>query len=220
MKNTPIGMPPYKSSALNQLSYGIRNRRQERIFKVKFFDLCMLIFGHAAAGYLIVFLILKMFHSTLLTQSQINVLYIIGMIAAIIPDLDTYVMFYKHKSMKLQRNDSHRKYISHTLPFWFIVSILIFLFTQTFFGLYISLVVFLGALSHLIGDSIEYGIMWFWPFSKKQYSIHKIPKENINMKQSNAGYYWKFFNQIYIRNWTFYVEIILIVVALIVYFNF
>lgn len=179
----------------------------------------MLIFGHAAAGYLITYFLIEIFHTTLLTSSQIDMLFVIGIITAILPDLDIFFMFIKYKSIKLQRNDSHRKNILHTLPFWILISMLIFVTTPTFFGLYISLVVFFGALTHLLGDSITYGIMWLWPFNNKLYSIYKIEIEKINMGQSNASYYWKFFTQIYIKNLTFYLELILVVIALIVYFK-
>ena len=83
---------------------------------------------------------------------------------------------------------------------------------------YVGLFILAGSMSHFIGDSLEYGIMWFWPFSKKQYYIHKIEKENFNKSEPLLRYYWKFFTKIYIKNYTFYAELVLIIAALLVYF--
>lgn len=179
----------------------------------------MLVFGHAAAGYLIVYLLMKIFHPTLLTDNQVNLLYIIGIIASLIPDLDIYLFFYKHKSIKLQRDDSHRKYFSHTVLFWLVISIIVFFAMGTFFGLYVSIVIFLSTMCHLLFDSIEYGVMWLWPFSNKQYCLHKVPKETKHMQElkSNADYYYQFFTQIYFRNWTFYLEILVLLAWLLAY---
>jgi|SRR3989344_2197089 len=173
----------------------------------------MLIIGHLSLGYLVSLVLAKLLNISS-SFPYYNTLIVIGVIAAIIPDLDFFLLFYKHKSLKLQRDDSHRKYLTHTLLFWVIISGLIFLIASNEVMKYASFFILMGGLSHLAGDSIEYGVMWLWPFLKKKYSMHKIPKENFKANEPLLRYYWKFFSQIYIKNGTFYVELILIVVAL------
>lgn len=177
----------------------------------------MLTIGHIAFGYLTSLFLAKLFHISSYSPYY-NILILIGIIASIIPDIDFFRLFYKHRSLKLQKNDTHRKYLTHIPLFWLTLSILIYIISilsSNELIRYSSFFILAGSVSHLIGDSLEYGIRWLWPFSKKQYIIHKIPKENFNAKESLLGYYWKFFSQIYIRNWTFYVELIIIIVSLI-----
>ena len=179
----------------------------------------MLWLGHASVGYLIAYFLIKVFHSTLLTGNDVNLLLLFGAIAGILPDIDFIFFFLSNKSIKLQRNDTHHKYITHTILFWLIVSLILLFVTGTFFGIYLSIILFLSALSHLILDSLQYEIMFFWPFSKKYYGLNAMPKENLDMKQSTTSYYWKFFWKIYAKNWTFYLELIFLIIVLLVYFR-
>ena len=174
----------------------------------------MLIFGHIAFGDIVSLFLAKILHISS-SSPHYNILLMIGVIASIIPDLDNFILFYKYKSLKLQKDDSHRRYIPHTPLFWIIISVLVYIISPNDLIKYSSFFILAGSLSHLVGDSIEYGIVWFWPFSKKQYLIHKIPQENFKENEPLLSYYWKFFSRIYVKNWTFYVELIVILLALI-----
>lgn len=174
----------------------------------------MLWFGHIAFSYILCFVLSRILNLT--PDANLNYLFLIGLIASIIPDLDTWILFYKYKSLKFQAEDSHRRYISHAPLVWIFTSLLIYFISTNDFVKYAGLFILVGSMSHFIGDSFEYGIMWLWPFSKKQFSMHKIPKENFRENEPLLSYYWKFFSKIYVKNWTFYIEIISIIIALII----
>jgi hypothetical protein len=159
--------------------------------------------SHFMLGYLLSYYILVKW----IGLSQHDAIYwaILGGLISILPDLDFIPFFVKHNSLLLQSNDSHKYYFFHAPLFWVIVSIPFLIFPQTrIFG-----VVFLVAtLSHMIGDSIEYGVQWAWPFSHEKYPLHPVPPEHI-VSKSFFGFYWEFFWTVYIYSWTFWVEVVL-----------
>lgn len=177
----------------------------------------MLWFGHAATGYLLTTLILSIMQPELAPE-QLRLLILFGTVAAVIPDLDFVFFFTKHRSLKLREKESHRAQITHTPLFWLVLSALVFLAGFTaggIFGIYLGVLVLAGTWSHLLSDSIEYGVMWLWPFSRRQFYFRKVRGVGPSPRGiSTAKYYWKFFTQVYVRNWTFYVEIALVIAAL------
>ena len=149
-------------------------------------------------------------------------LYVIGLIASEGPDFDLIKFFFEHRSMKLQKADSHRKYWSHAPLVWLMASLTIVLagyIAGSQFTSYIGWTILFGSWSHFIFDSIEYGIMWLWPFSKKPFYLHTAPVENIDERKGTLAYYWTFIWKYYLRLWTFYLEIAVILLALWVLFS-
>ncbi len=183
----------------------------------------MILPGHISGGYLATRAILYLVPiATSFSSTQIIILYIVGIIASEGPDFDLIKFFFEHKSIKLQKKDSHRKYISHTPIFWLVISFAIILIGYIFGNSFVSiigLIILGGSWSHLIFDSLEYGIMWLWPFSHKFYSIHSVTEEDINEQKGTISYYWTFLTKYYIRRWTFYLEIIVTFIALLVFLD-
>lgn len=176
----------------------------------------MILPGHLAASYLATKLLLNLTNAKF-SSTETTTLYVISMIASVAPDLDLFKFFFEHSSLKLQKTDSHRKYVSHAPALWLfgcLFIVLIGYITSNPFVSYVGWAILVGSWSHFLGDSIEYGIMWLWPISKKFYCIHPVPEEEIDSQKGTLGYYWVFFRDYYIKRWTFYLEITLIALAL------
>ena len=174
----------------------------------------MLWIGHLALGYLATKLFLVNSLLTLST-SEINILILLGMLAALLPDLDLIPFFLKHRSMKLQKNKSHRRIWSHAPLLWAFILIIGAFFTTSTFAFFICLAILIGSWSHFIGDSIEYGVYWLWPFSSQKFYLHKARgTEPLEKETSVTHYYTTFIKKVYIKNWTFYIEILIIIAAL------
>ena len=177
----------------------------------------MLLPGHLAAGYIVTDTILKTLGDDI-SSADTKMLLVIGTLAGALPDLDLISFFLKNKSLKLQSNESHRTYISHAPLLWVAAGFVIFLASDSIFYETFGLVLMCSTLSHFIFDYNEYGIMWLWPFSKKQYSLVKPKIATYPDDRSLGHFYWKIFTREYLRNKTWYVEIIVIVAALLIYF--
>lgn len=168
----------------------------------------MLIPGHLAIGYLLSLLILKTLNPEF-NQSEINILLLLGSIFAILPDIDTISYLFK-----FNENTTHKQFISHTPFLWLIIGLAFFLMSTTIFLQTLALIFLIVTLSHFVLDSIEYGIMWLWPFSRKQFSIHKIKSEKPKKNDSLYSYYKRIFFKEYLKSWAFYLEILVVGVAL------
>lgn len=177
----------------------------------------MLLPGHVAAGYLVSKALIHAGNFPLSPQES-NIVIAAGVISSIIPDLDLIYFFFKNKSGKLQDDKSHRTLYSHAPFLWALAGILLYIVAPTEVVKVSGLALWLGSWSHFIGDSVEYGIMWLWPFSSKQLSIRRINNKGPEEK-AFVRFYWKFFWGIYVRNWTFWIELGVITLALFVYFS-
>jgi len=173
--------------------------------------------GHIAAGYLTAKALLKIIHPQI-TAAQQNHLLAWGMFFGFAPDLDTFYTFFKVKAFtgSTQEKNNHRHFLSHAPVLWLIAGLLIYFLAPSEYIKLIGLLVWLGSWSHFLLDSIEYGIMWLWPFSKKQYALKRI---NIVVGRKQFWGYWIDFLKVYTTRYSFYLEIIVILTAIIVYFN-
>lgn len=175
----------------------------------------MVLPGHLAGGYLATYALLNATGASFDSTHTIA-LYVIGILAAEMPDLDLIPFFFEHRSMKLQKTDSHRKYASHAPAVWLIIGLVIAAIGYllgSLFTSYAGFTLIVGSWSHFIADSIEYGIMWLWPFSHKQYALHKVEPEEIEEQKGTISYYWTFIHRYYIRRYTFWVECLTIALA-------
>jgi membrane-bound metal-dependent hydrolase YbcI (DUF457 family) len=174
--------------------------------------------GHIATGYLATKGFLMISHGGLDT-SQIKSLELMGGILGATPDLDLVFPFLKLKTLKFDTRLSHRRIFTHTPLFYLVLSTMVYVSVSSLYLKYLAIVFFISAISHFLADSIEYGIMWLWPFSKKQYALRKVPDENRFTKESIGNFYIKIFKDEYMKNYTFLVEILIITIALITYFR-
>lgn len=168
----------------------------------------MVLPGHLSAGFLTTTSALSLLSPDLSTN-QLTSLYIIGTLAGDFPDIDIFVFNILQKIAP--RNDrDHRDFFTHAPIVWLVVSILIFLLGYLFNSLYteiLALIVFLGSWSHLVLDSIEYGVMWFWPISRQRHALSKNPpKIETTAPPGSAGVYIDFIKNVYFKTWTFWAE--------------
>jgi len=180
----------------------------------------MVLPGHLAGGYLAATALIAVFHPDLST-SQINCLLIIGTLAGELPDID--LIFFNLAHRKNQNIESHRNYLTHMPLFWILISMIIvsvgFIFNSVFIE-YLGWITLAGTWSHLILDSIEYGISWLAPISKKNFAIKKnIHKEDIIYRQGSLLQHFHFITTTYWKTTTIWIEILVSITALTVFFK-
>jgi membrane-bound metal-dependent hydrolase YbcI (DUF457 family) len=170
--------------------------------------------GHIAAGFLTAKALLH-FTGQGLTQTQQNHLLWWGIFFSFAPDLDSFISFAKEKSFAVRNpaKNNHRKFVSHVPILWAIAGFLIFFLSRTQYFKVFGLILWLCSWSHFILDSIEYGIMWLWPFNKEKWALKDrgIDKPIVGKTFTE---YWLNFLKFYITRWTFYAEIIVLISVL------
>lgn len=91
----------------------------------------------------------------------------LGVIFALLPDIDILLYFF---NKKVRKNWSyiHRSYVGYPL-----VYIPLSVFVYLIFGESIGLLFFILTFLHNLHDTffIGWGVMWFWPFSKRKYKF-------------------------------------------------
>ncbi len=179
----------------------------------------MLPTGHVAAGYLTAAAILK-FTNPGFSESEVGCILWFGVFFGFAPDLDIIYFFIKHKTMlvsgKDSKEDSHRKYLSHAPVLWLIPALLVVLFAPSLYWKYVGLLFWLGSWSHFVLDSIDYGIMWLWPFSNQVYALKN---RGVKLQVTETGLFTHSigFLKLYSRRASFYLEVCIIICAIIIY---
>ncbi len=172
--------------------------------------------GHIAAGFLTAEALLKITHPNL-TPNQLNQLLFWGAFWGFAPDLDYFYSFALEKAFTIKdtEKNNHRRFITHAPVVWLTAGLLIFFLATSPFWKTFGLLVWLGSWSHFLLDSIEYGVIWLWPLSKKKYAFKHVESFNIT-KRGFFAYWWEFV-KLYTKAITFYAEIIILVSAFIIY---
>jgi membrane-bound metal-dependent hydrolase YbcI (DUF457 family) len=175
--------------------------------------------GHIAAGFLTAKVLLNFTHPAL-SQSRQEQLLWWGMFFGFAPDLDMFLAFFKQRSLLVagDKEVSHRKFYSHAPILWLIAGLLIYFLSGELYVKYLGLLVFLGSWSHFLLDSIEHGIMWLWPFSTKVFALKNREVRLIIKEKNFFKHSWQFL-KFYSQKLSFYLEIIVIISALIVFFH-
>jgi len=157
------------------------------------------------------------------SAGQINSLLIIGTLAGELPDIDLFRLHFEHRPGGKHKTINHHEYITHTPIFWLVISLIVvvagFLFGSTFTE-WIGWLILAGSWSHLLLDYIEYEIKWIWPISDKLYSM--MPKKHsleITARPGTFLNYFQFITKEYIASTTFWCEMIISIVALVVLFR-
>ncbi len=140
-----------------------------------------------------------------------------GIFWSVAVDWDLLIQLALSKSLKMNWSLTHRKFPSHAPSVWLFASLTVYFLTTTTYGHYFALMMFLGSWFHLALDSIEYGVMWLWPFSKKLYAL----LDNQTEKRPRAGdesvfaFYWNTFRNNIMKTITFRAEVVATIVALV-----
>ncbi|MEK7128996.1 MAG: metal-dependent hydrolase [Patescibacteria group bacterium] len=95
-------------------------------------------------------------------------LIIIGIIFALLPDIDFFIEFIKHGSVGGKVIREHRELI-HFPIIYIPIAILIFILYGTMWATLFSLMLCVHFLHDSIG--IGWGIKWLWPFSRRSYKF-------------------------------------------------
>jgi hypothetical protein len=174
----------------------------------------MILPGHLAAGYLVAKAVLATHRE--ISATETHKLILLGIFSGWIPDSDLIYYFAKDKSFKFQDGTTHRSYITHTPFFWTMVGAVAGLLTHSFL---VFLVLSLGAASHIFLDSFGsgHGLMWLWPFSTKKFSFVKF--KEVNPQKENLILYYGLLFKEYARHITFWLEIIITILALWIMYN-
>jgi hypothetical protein len=174
--------------------------------------------GHIAGGYLTAYALVKLTGSQL-TAHQQNFILAMGAFWGFAPDLDMFIGFFRHRHLTVLPNGLNHRYLPTHAPLnWLIAGLAVIVLIPDTFGRYLGLTIWLGSWSHFLLDSFGYGIMWLWPLSKKVYSFKSVGIDYHNT-EPNFFKYWIKFLLHYTYRLPFYLELIVIVSAVIVYFH-
>ena len=170
-----------------------------------------------AAGYLTAYALLAVARPEF-TSSQTNLFLWLGLVIAFSPDIDSFFIFIKNKAFTFNSEKyNHRKLITHSPFLWLTAGLAVYFSASDPFIKYVGLLIWLATWSHFLLDSLQYGIMWFWPFSSKVYAF-KDREVKLEVNKKDFFSYWIGFLNAYWQKakLTFFTEIVLIVFALVV----
>ncbi|MCL5008802.1 MAG: metal-dependent hydrolase [Patescibacteria group bacterium] len=173
--------------------------------------------GHVAAGYLVAEGLLTVLKPQL-SGAELNHLVWWGMFFSFAPDLDNFLAFFKIRSFYYYRKDNtiHRQFLTHVPVLWLLAGLLLYLFGPTLYVRYIGVMLWAGSWSHFILDSLDYGVMWLWPFNREVWALRGSGVK----KQIDAPdffNYWLSFLKLYTTRLTFYAEIAILAAAAVIY---
>jgi hypothetical protein len=179
--------------------------------------------GHIAAGYLTAYALIKITGYNL-TPTQIDQLLLMGAVIGFIPDLDIFTAFAKIRGFRIELDKAdHRHYLTHAPILWLAAGLLILFLSVDPFLKTFGLLVWLASWSHFFMDTLQYGIMWFWPFSKRLFAFKDRENVITNSISKKRGFirYWLSFVWAYMtkEKLTFAVEIILLLTAAFILFK-
>jgi LexA-binding, inner membrane-associated putative hydrolase len=172
--------------------------------------------GHLAGGYLAAYGLLKLAHPAL-DPSQTNTLLFLGALFGFAPDLDTFIAFVRSKAWVIEKGGvNHRTFVTHAPLLWLAIGLAIFLLGHDPFTKMVGMVIWLGSWSHFALDSLQYGIMWLWPFSNEVYAL--ADREiRTNIPDHSFWGYWTKFLLWYAHRLSFYLEILVVLSALFIF---
>lgn len=171
--------------------------------------------GHIAAGFLTAEALLKITHPDLPTAQTSQLLWW-GMFFGFAPDLDSFISFAKERAFFVtNKKNSHRKMLTHAPLLWLAAGLAVVLFAPSLYWKFAGLLLWLGSWSHFFLDTIQYGIMWLWPFNSRLYAFTDTERDYQINRRDFFGY-WLTFLKSYAKQISFYLEILIIVIALII----
>ncbi|KAB7615763.1 metal-dependent hydrolase [Amylibacter sp. SFDW26] len=127
-----------------------------------------------------------------------RVLMFAAMVGAIFPDLDLLWFYYFD-----EKAFHHHRYWVHAPGFWLLFSpiIICVLAIWNRYILKVFLTFLIGIYLHIFLDTIAGGIMWLWPFSDRLYELVRVQPTHNHFVLS------------FIAHWTFWLEIIIWILA-------
>jgi hypothetical protein len=190
----------------------------------------MILPGHIAAGYITAFVTTTILSSTFgysFTPAEQTLLLTAGALLGDAPDIDVIFSFLKKKSTDVSALRGHRDHVTHIPLLWLVLGLIIYGVSAIVtsgagatnigvseFWKTLSLLIWLCPWSHLLCDSIftDTGVRWLAPFTHKSY----MTIENKGGKFPSG---WKNLFLQYAFNPLCYLELAMVILALIVFFN-
>lgn len=152
--------------------------------------------GHLPAGYIITTSIQK--------KWKYKKYLLVGLLASIFPDIDILYFYFIDHHQTL-----HHSYWIHQ-PFWWVIisiftALLLFLIKKGAYWM-VYRIFFINIFLHLFLDTFVGKVEWLYPYSTRSFSFFEV----------SARYDWWIYN--FVFHWTFLLELILIVIAVYLYF--
>ena len=151
-----------------------------------------MIIGHLPAGYLV---------AKLCQSFGVKLAIVPFVIGAVIPDIDMLYFF-----LIDNQSTHHHHYITHRPLVWIGAFLIALALRRTKFGK-LLLPFSLGAVLHVMLDTTLGSILWLWPFSDYARALVVVPATHSHWLYS------------FMAHWTFWVEILLVLLALVVFFS-
>lgn len=188
----------------------------------------MVLPGHLSGGFITTTLILGSINHNF-SLDQLTTLYIVGILSGELPDLDL-LLFYLAKKILKTSKQTHRDFITHLPLFWMIFCFIFFAFAyfeNSIFTMTMAILILAGTFSHFLFDSIDYGIQWLRPFNKRRYCLFKLSGLNEfetasvsqHIEVGSIKFYWNYLWKMYIKQPSFYAEIFVTLIALLIFLN-
>ena len=182
--------------------------------------------GHIGGGYIVARGVLHFLHPDI-SSFQINELLVLGALAGDFPDIDVAIFYIQRfvgpkknrAHSHAQEKEGHRDYVTHTPLFWLCVAggvMLIGLIAGSTFIEMGGLMILGGAWTHLLLDSIEYGVKWLWPLSQKRFAIREkgIDLSPIDAPKGSIRAIIQFLLRCYWKSLTIWAELAVTLIAL------
>lgn len=181
----------------------------------------MLPSGHFAVGYLVTKFTISSL-TGIFPQANDARFWVVGILAAAMIDFDEFYAFHKiGRPIASIKEINHRKFVTHAPLLHLTIGLIAFLIglaagwsdLQVYAILYTA-----GMCSHFLLDSFYYGIMWLWPFNSQIYAFRK---HSIDFEIPAKGVfeYWKKFLTLFVKDFSFYLEVGIIILAFLVGFG-
>jgi hypothetical protein len=137
---------------------------------------------------------------------------LITLVLQLLPDLD--VFWAKDLS-------SHHKSYFHAPIFWIGISVIIFIISNItkIIPVWISYIVLIQTVSHLLFDYITArtaGIILYYPFGKKEYSLFKLNKKQGEFNSFEISLQFKFLKHYFENKFLLFFEIIVCILGIVV----
>ncbi len=174
--------------------------------------------GHAAAGYLVARAILPVI-APHLPASEADALFAWSAFFGMAPDLDLLAGFFGMDPLgRREGGRDHRLYPTHAPIIWLVAGVFCAAVIPAAFGKLFGILLWLCSWSHFVLDSLEDGVMWLWPFSKKRFVLKKSTRA-LRSRKNIWGYSLDYARYYAREKWlSFSVACAIIVAFLVVFF--
>ena len=161
--------------------------------------------AHVAGGYLLTRAYLRTICTASTEYKILKNYLLLGMLCSVLPDIDLFYFY-----LIDHRQHPHHTYWTHIPLFWILFTGFLFFLAKAVSNKnrdLLWLILLLNTELHMVLDSVAGGIYWLYPFSSEKYRLFVV----------TSRFDWWVLN--YIFHWTFLMELLIIMVAVYVYYQ-